>query len=161
MKPRAVLDASALLNKERHELLYASRLNLYTIVWSAFVIAEFVRVRTELALKHGLDPRENRSRINAFIHEASLRAVMVNYTRLQGGNYTPWLRDVDDEPVLATALVGKAQYIVSWNTHDFPPGGIFAGVHYVTPVQFLDELYSQHPDKNLPGDFADSGFRVP
>jgi hypothetical protein len=80
MRPRAVLDTSALLDAERHELLFAARLRLYTVVWSAFVAAEFAWVRTELSHKHGLDPRENGGRINAFIYEISLRAITVNYT---------------------------------------------------------------------------------
>jgi hypothetical protein len=56
MRLRAVLDTSILLDADRHELLSLARRRLYTPVWSAFIIGEMVRVRTELSLKHGLDP---------------------------------------------------------------------------------------------------------
>src|SRR5579859_2297008 len=99
MRLRAVLDTSVLLDAERHELLYAVRLKLFTIVWSAFIAAEFARVRTELSFTHGLDPHVNRERINDFVYEVSLSALMVNYTRLRGGNYETWLTDRDDVPI--------------------------------------------------------------
>ena len=161
MRPRAVLDTSVLLDAERPELLFAARRNLYTIVWSAFIAAEFARVRMELAFKHRLDPHVNRERINEFVYEVFLRGVTGNYTRLQGGNYERWLQDRDDVPVLATALVGKAQYIVSWNTKHFPSGGSYADLRYLTPRTFLDELYSHNPNLNLPDEFASSGYKAP
>jgi predicted nucleic acid-binding protein len=64
---------------------------------------------------------------------------------LTDGNYTDWLRDPDDVPLLATALVGKAQYIVSWNTRDFPSKGSFAHIRYLIPPQFLEEVEALHP----------------
>jgi predicted nucleic acid-binding protein len=75
--------------------------------------------------------------------------MLVNHTRLEGGNYDSWLKDADDEPILATALVGKAQYIVSWNTRDFPPSRTYAHVRYVTPPEFVDELYAELPQHNI------------
>lgn len=161
MQMRVVLDTSALLGSYRHELVFAAHEGYYALVWSSFIIAEVVRIRTELAIKHQQDRTTYRARINACIRELSPIAEFVDYTLLEGGNYQQWLQDADDEPILATALVGRAHSVVSLNTKDFPPMGIFAGVRYLTPRQFLDELYSQHPDKNLPEDFADSGFRVP
>ena len=124
-------------------------------------MGEVVRVRTELAIKHGLDREVYRARVNLLVAELSSLSIVVDYTRLRGGNYSEWLKDPDDEPILATALVGKAQYIVSWNIKDFPPTGSFAGVQYVTPRTFLDWLYSQHPNRDLPQEFDDAGYRVP
>lgn len=68
---------------------------------------------------------------------------MVNHTLLEGGNYTVWLRDPDDEPLLATALVGQAEIIVSWNTRDFPPTGSYAHVRFLTPPQLFEEVYQR------------------
>ena len=120
MKIRAVLDTSALIGIQRHELVFPAGKGYYTIVWSPFLIAEFARIRTELAIRHGQDRAIYRTRINECINVLSRLAVTVDHTRLEGGNYTRWLQDPDDEPVLATALVGKAHYIVSLNTKDFP-----------------------------------------
>jgi len=145
VNPRVVLDTSVYLSAERHGLLFLARKRAYTLICSPFLINEIVRKRTEMAIQQGLDREVYRARINQYVNEISALAVMVNHTRLTGGNYTDWLRDPDDIPVLATALVGKAQFLVSWNTKDFPPNGSFAHVCYVTPPQFLGEMYRQHP----------------
>jgi predicted nucleic acid-binding protein len=159
VKPRAVLDTSVLLSAERHELLFLAHRKLYTIIWSSFLVNEIARVRTELAIKHGQDRNVYRARLNQFISEVSRLAILVDYTRLEGGSYTEWLKDPDDEPLLATALVGRAHCVVSWNTKDFPPTGSFAGVRYLTPPQFLADLYRQHPRRKK--EFAAEEYRAP
>lgn len=145
VKPRAVLDTSALLGPQRHELVFLASERIYTMVWSSFLIAELTRIRTEWAIKQGLPREVYRQRINRLIEHLSRIAIVADYTRLEGGNYTAWLKDPDDEPLLATALVGRARYVVSHNTRDFPPGGVFAGVRYLTPLDFLDMLYRDYP----------------
>lgn len=147
MKLRAVLDTSALLGPQRHELVFLAHKRAYTMVWSSFLVAEVTRIRTEWAIRQGLEREAYRQRINALVAELSKIATLVDYTRLQGGDYTRWLRDPDDEPLLATALVGRASHVVSHNTSDFPPDGSYAGVHYVTPIAFLDMLYREYPLK--------------
>lgn len=49
----------------------------------------------------------------------------------------PSLRDPNDRPVFAAAKESGASFVVSLNTHDYPPGGTFAGVQYVSPENFL------------------------
>lgn len=147
MRPRVVLDTSALLGPQRHELVFLASERVYTMVWSSFLIAELTRLRTEWAIKQGLSRDVYRQRINQLIELLSQIAVLVDYTRLEGGNYREWLKDLDDEPLLATALVGRAIYVVSHNTSDFPPGGVYAGIHYLTPAAFLDMLYRDHPPR--------------
>jgi predicted nucleic acid-binding protein len=144
---RAVLDTSSLIGSLRHELIWAAERNYYTPLISTFIIGEFTRIWTELAIEFGTDRVVYRQRINQAIDTLTRLATVVDYTRLEGGNYTHWLTDPDDEPILATALVGKAHYIVSANTSDFPPGGRYAGIHYVTPPEFLAHLYRLHPRK--------------
>lgn len=158
---RAVLDTSALIDAERHELAFSAREGYFTMLWSAFIIGEIVRVRTELALEHGQDRDIYRERINAAIRELSQTAEFVDYTLLQGGDYGRWLKDPDDEPILATALAGRAQYVVSHNKKHFPPNQRYAGVQYLTPRAFLDWLYSQYPDGQPLEDWQASGYRLP
>lgn len=131
------------------------------MVWSSFLIGELTRIRTEWAIKQGLDREVYRERINTLIRELSKVATLVDYTRLEGGNYTEWLKDPDDEPLLATALVGRAQYIVSHNTSDFPPRGSFAGVRYLTPRAFLDMLYQEYPGEPARREEGQALFRLP
>lgn len=161
MKLRAVLDTSALLGPQRHELVFLAHRQAFRMVWSAFLIGELTRIRTEWAIKQGLDRQVYRERINALIQELSKIATLVDYTRLEGGNYTAWLKDPDDEPLLATALVGRAQYVVSHNTSDFPPGGSFAGVRYLTPRAFLDTLYLEYPVEPGSREEGQAPFRLP
>jgi predicted nucleic acid-binding protein len=161
VKLRAVLDTNVLLSEARHELLFLAHQRAYTLIWSSFLVGECVRIRTELAIRHGQDRELYRARINAFIHQVTQVAVIVDYTRITGGNYREWLRDPDDEPVLAAALVGKAHYVVSLNTRDFPPEGQYAGVQYATPAQFLADLYRQFPRRRLQEAFVASGYRLP
>lgn len=159
-RPRAAVDTSVLLSAERHELLFLAHRGVYTLLWSAFLIAELVRIRTEWAIKQGQDRAVYRERINRFVEEVSRVAVLIDYTRLEGGTYGEWLTDPDDEPLLATALVGRAPYVVSWNTRDFPPGGLYAGVQYVTPPRFLAVLYRLHPRQHLLEAYRQSGYRA-
>lgn len=142
---RAVLDTSVLLSAERHELLYLGHQGAYEIIWSAFLISEVVRVRTEMAIRNGQDREIYRSRINRFVHEVAGLADIVDYTLVEGGSYASWLKDPDDEPLLATALIGGAQFVVSWNTRDFPPTSVYAGVRYLIPPAFFAEIYGTHP----------------
>lgn len=161
MTVRAVLDTSALIAIERHELVFAARQGYFTLLWSSFIIGEYVRIRTELAIRHGQEREIYRARINHVVHELSLIAELVDYTRLQGGNYSDWLKDPDDEPILATALVGRANFVVSHNTRHFPPNGSFAGIQYLTPRGFLDWLYSQYPDDQPLQEWEVSSYQLP
>jgi predicted nucleic acid-binding protein len=161
MTIRVVLDTSALIDVERHELAFAAHAGYFTMLWSAFIIGEFVRVRTELALEHGQSRDVYRDRIHAAIRELSLIAEFVDYTLLQSGDYSRWLKDPDDEPILATALVRRAQYVVSHNTKHFPPSHRYADVQYLIPRAFLDWLYSQLPDGKPLADWQASDYRLP
>ncbi len=82
MKLRAVLDTNVLLGQSRHELLFLAQQRVYTLIWSSFLVGECVGIRTELAIKHGQDRDIYRARINAFIHEVTQAARMVDYTKI-------------------------------------------------------------------------------
>ena len=52
------------------------------------------------------------------------------------------LTDAWDHPIWAAAKMGKAQYIISENTHDYPPRNadgyaIYEGVEYISGAAFL------------------------
>lgn len=160
MKIRAVLDTSSLLGPFRHRLVYCAFKGAYRIVWSSFLIAELVRIRTEWGIRQGIPRRVYRGNINKLIDDLSRISMFAKYTNLQGGNYEDWLHDPDDWPLLATALAGHARYIVSENTRDFPPNGVFAGVSYMTPDAFLEIIYERHPRLKRTGD-AEELYRLP
>jgi len=66
-------------------------------------------------------------------------AELVDHRRYTGP-YPDWLQDPDDRPLLAAAMVAKADYLVTANTRDFPPGKCFGSLTVVTPEEFLEIL---------------------
>lgn len=132
---RAVLDTSVLLSAERRALLLLATRGLYTIVWSAFIAEEVNRKLVEM----GWSAAKTQELVGALGNLAE----MVDYRQITGGNYDRWLKDPDDHPIMATALAGHADYLVTWNTRDFPPKRRFAGVTILTPDAFLRRLGSE------------------
>lgn len=52
------------------------------------------------------------------------------------------LRDVWDQPIWAAAVIGQAQYVISENTHDYPPAQpdgrhVYHDVEYLSGQAFL------------------------
>jgi predicted nucleic acid-binding protein len=129
---RAVLDTSALLSREKRSLLYYAQLGLYTIVWSNYIIWELGRKMAEIGW--GTDTARS------YIEALSDVTDWCDYRQITGGNYENWLADPDDHPIMATALAGQADVVVTWNTTDFPPKKRFAGITIVTPDTFLAQL---------------------
>lgn len=126
---RAVLDTSVLLSAERRPLLFLASQGLYTLVWSQFIADELQRKLIEM----GWSAANGTALIAAIVELAE----MVDYRQITGGSYDTWLHDPDDHPIMATALAGQVDYLVTWNTHDFPPKRRFAGITIITPDAFL------------------------
>lgn len=129
---RAVIDTSALLSRERKPLLFFAQRGLYKLVWSPYIIEELQDVMKTLKVPPG--------KIKNFVNIIEGIAIEVNHEEIEGGSYEKWLKDPDDHPIMATALAGKVNYIVTWNTKDFPPKRRFAGITIVTPDAFLKIL---------------------
>jgi predicted nucleic acid-binding protein len=134
------------------------RLGYFEAVWSAFIVGELVRIRVEHSIRRGVDRVVYRERINELVHVLSDVLVVVNYRTVSADGV---LSDPDDDPVLATAIVGQASRIVSLNTRDFPIGDEAAGVRFVTPETFLTELATRFPAAHLPMQARDAGRRLP
>ena len=126
---RVVLDTSVLLSAERLPLLLLAANGLYTLVWSHFIAEEVARKMVEM----GWSLPKATALVDALLELAEV----VDYRQITGGNYDVWLRDPDDHPIMATALAGKVDYLVTWNTKDFPPKQRFAGITILTPDAFL------------------------
>ncbi len=133
-KIRAVLDTNVLLSLAARPLLILARQNAFQIVWSDFIEAEAERVMSRL--------KWNPVNAAALLRAIDQMAERVDYQQITGGNYEEWLTDVDDHPIMATALMGRVDYIVTNNTKDFPPKKQFAGITVITPDAFLRLLES-------------------
>jgi predicted nucleic acid-binding protein len=114
-------------------LLLATR-RRYTLVWSPFIAGEVVRKLVEL----GWSGAKAQELVETLVGLAQ----MVDHRKITGGNYDRWLRDPDDHPIMATALAGRVDYLVTWNIQDFPPKHRFAGITILTPDAFLRLLGS-------------------
>lgn len=165
--PRAVLDTSVLMSGDRHWLWVAALQGLFEGVWSAFIVAELVRVRYRRTLQQAMQRmpvedflrnREYDRRIGTLVHQLSAVLDLADYQAVTLGGV---LSDPDDEYVLATALAGRANYIVSHNTRDFPVNHIVMGVRYLTPPEFRAILSTTHPNVDLQRLVDDPGQRLP
>ena len=126
---RVVLDTSVLLSAERRPLLLLATNRAYTIVWSQYIAEELARKMVEMGWSHPM--------VAALVDALADLAEVVDYRQITGGNYDVWLHDPDEHPIMATALAGKVDYLVTWNTRDFPPKQRFAGITVLTPDAFL------------------------
>ena len=138
---RAVLDACVLYSPVlRGLLLGADRAGLYRAQWSDRIIEEWLRAtrklgeaseaaaRTEAALMAAAHPR---ARISAAPH---IEARLI-------------LPDENDRHVLAVAIAGSSDAIITLNAADFPRGVLAGeGVERRDPDGFLWEMFSHHPE---------------
>lgn len=128
-KIRVVLDTSVLLGIHRHALLRLAAIGIYTVVCGDYIFAELQRKLVEM----GWQTRK----ANELLFLLKKLAIKVDDREITGGNYDEWLHDVNDHPVMATAIAGRVDYLVTSNTRDFPPKLRFAGITILTPDAFL------------------------
>ncbi len=124
-----MLDTSVLLSAERRPLLFLAATARYTLIWSDYISDEVKHKMVEIGW--------SLPKAEALIRTLVELAENVDYRQVTGGNYDVWLHDPEDHPILATALIGRADYLVTWNTKDFPPKQRFAGITILTPDAFL------------------------
>lgn len=156
--PRVVIDTSVLLSEHRHWMWLLASLGYYEGVWSPFIVGELVRIRTEHSIRRGVERRVYRERVNDLVHLLSDVLWVVGY---RGVRVEGTLRDPDDEAVLATAVAGSADIVVSLNTRDFPDRGEVLGVRYITPKDFLAYLETVYTDEEIVHRAGTASRRLP
>lgn len=163
---RAVLDTSVLVPARlRAELQGLAQDGAFTAIWSPWIVAELHRTLTWQWIE--------RSKYSvATVDGGAVSAcdlTLANRTRcgksaqrmmeilLTTPNWelvdprppypTAWetLTDIWDYPIWATAVIGKADYVVSNNTHDYPPADaegrhVYDGVEYISGTSFIAVL---------------------
>ena len=131
-KIRAVLDTNVLVGKYRRALLAAAGLGIFEMILSPYILAEVRDVLTgDFKVPEDLATR--------FIAELEAIATVVDEREVCGGNYDEWLSDHDDYPVMATAIVGEADYLVT-EDKDFLPKKKFAGTTIITATAFAARM---------------------
>lgn len=138
---KATLDACVLFpTVMRQMLLGAADAGLYTPLWSPRILEEWARAAARLG------PRD----------EAIARGdIAAMRARWPGADVTPpdslirrlHLPDPDDVHVLASAIAGSADVIVTQNAADFPRGILAEeGLQRTDADQFLRRLHDLAPD---------------
>ncbi len=136
---RAVLDACVLYPPVlRALLLGADGAGLYRAQWSARIIEEWLRATRKLGPAAEAEARIEAALIAAQHPAACLAAAPHIEARLI-------LPDANDTHVLAVAIAGSSDAIITLNAQDFPRGVLAGeGVERRDPDGFLWQLYSQN-----------------
>jgi hypothetical protein len=138
---RAFLDASVLYPASLRNLLMRLTLNgLFQARWSAPVHEEWIRS----VLRDRPDlPRERLLQVRDAMDEHAESCLVTGFESLIGGLDLP---DPNDRHVLAAAIVGQADVIVTHNLRHFPPAclGRF-GIEAQHPDKFVRRLLDLWP----------------
>ena len=144
---RAVIDTSSLVpTRMRRDLQQAAQLGAFTAIWSPWIIAELNRVLVWRWIKDPTPSRAAGDLSDVNERRCSEAAKLMMQWLLPTFEvvspvppYPPaWdtLTDIWDHPIWAAAKLGKAQYVISENTHDYPPAQA-DGRHVYEEITYL------------------------
>jgi predicted nucleic acid-binding protein len=153
---RAILDTSSLVPAGlRRDLQEAAQLDAFVGIWSPWVIAELNRVLTWLWIENKGNnqaserecSRQAKTMMEILLPSFELVAPLPPYPRAWESLTDQW-----DHPVWAAAKQGQALYVVSENSHDFPPrdgsgNHVHEGIEYVSGRVFLQEVLARELDE--------------
>ena len=138
---RVVLDACVLFPTVLREILLGvAQKGLFTPLWSDRILEEWARATRKLGAGAEDVARGEIALLRARFPQAVLRAAAGIEARLH-------LPDENDLHVLAVAIAGSADAILTWNASDFPRHILAEeGLARREPDGFLWELWSGDPD---------------
>lgn len=143
----ALLDTSVLWpSLQRDFLLSLAIEGLYRPLWSSAILDELRYHEAQKLVARGHNPgpaKQSAQRLVDQMSSAFDDAVVTKWESLDG---TFGLPDVDDEHVVAAALVGGADAIVTSNLKDFPLQQIPTSLNAISPAQFAADTVSVSPD---------------
>lgn len=139
---KALLDACVLYPTVLREILIgAARAGLYRPLWSDRILEEWARATVKLGPGAEVIARGEIAALRALFPKATIKPSPALESRL-------WLPDPNDIHVLAAAIAGGADQIVTFNAADFPRQSLSEeGLGRVDPDQFLLALQENVPDK--------------
>lgn len=138
---KALLDACVIYPTVMREMLLgAAGQGLFTPLWSDRILEEWARA----ARKLGADG-ETQARAEVALTRAAWPQACVTWKPSLEARL--WLPDQHDIHVLAAAVVGSADVIVTVNAKDFPRNILAEeGLSRADPDEFLLGLYQANPD---------------
>ncbi len=154
---KAVLDACVLFPPILREILVGcAAAGLYQPLLSERILREWTLATAKL----GPEAQAQAETEAALLRAAFPRAMIAEHSHIETRLTLP---DPDDEHVLATAIAGHGDAIITFNAKDFP-GHILAaeGITRRDPDGFLWELWSNHPSDvaRIVGDVHDTACRI-
>lgn len=124
----------------REVLLGVAKRGLYTPLWSARILEEWARAARKLGPEGEAQARSEVALTRAAFPKAEV-------PRHEGVEARLYLKDENDIHVLAAAIAGGAEAIVTLNAQDFPRHILAEeGLERWDPDGFLWRLWSDHPD---------------
>lgn len=147
---RAVLDTCVIYPTVMREMLLgAARLGQFTPLWSARILEEWARAAVKLGPEGEAQARAEIALVRAGWPGSELPAAPGEERRL-------WLPDPADLHVLAVAVAGSADAIITLNRKDFPRSTLAdEGLQRLDPDGFLHGLWQTDPQG-----LAEVGARV-
>ena len=138
---KVLLDACVLYPTVMREMLLGvARYDLYTPLWSARILEEWARAARKLGAEGEAIARGEVAMIQSAFPNASV-------ARHPGLEARLWLPDENDIHVLAAAVHGNADLIVTMNAKDFPRGILAEeGVARADPDAFLMGHFQAAPE---------------
>lgn len=139
---RVMIDACVLYPTVMREvLLGCAKLGLFEPRWSARILEEWARATVKLGPEHAVYARGEIATLSAHFPRAIVPEQPGLETRL-------WLPDDNDIHVLAAAIAGSCDAVMTLNNKDFP-GNILAeeGLYRANPDTFLRRLLEEAPDQ--------------
>jgi predicted nucleic acid-binding protein len=138
---KLVLDACVLYSPVLRSILFGTaEAGLYQPLWSDRILEEWARATVKLGPE-----AEALARTEAILARTAFPRA--NIAPQRGIEARLLLPDENDIHVLATAIAGHADAILTFNAQDFPRHVLAAeGIERRDPDGFLWELWSHHPD---------------
>ncbi len=139
---RAVFDTNVLvsaalsksLTSPTRELLARWEQDEFTLLTCEAIVAELI----EKLLDHRIQPATIAKLI------ATL-ALLAEWVTVPGTSVSPILADPDDDIVLACAVVGRADFVVTYDPHFDMLGGVYQNIQIVKALPFLWKVRRGQP----------------
>ena len=143
----AVLDTCVLWpSLQRDVLLSLAAENLYRPLWSTAILDELEFHEARKLEGRGIDSHTAATRATHLIEQMASAfddACVTGWETLEGSFALP---DPDDEHVVAAAVIGGAEAIVSDNLSDLPREKVPTQIRVITPPEFIADTVAVSPD---------------
>ena len=141
MPQRILIDTCVLYPTVMREMvLGVARTGLFQPLWSSRILEEWRRAAQKLGPEGAMQAEAEIALLRVAWPKAELPVAPGEERRL-------WLPDLDDVHVLAVAVAGNADSIMTLNAKDFPRGTLAEeGLTRVDPDVFLHEIWLDQPE---------------